>query len=106
MSGTKPTELTDVLSAREVLATLRAFRRGDFSKRLWGEHAGIAGEIAVCLNDVIEIADNMATELGRVRPGARAPRRLRAAGVRRERFGDEDLDARAGGGGRRRGRAR
>jgi len=49
----------------QLLAALRAFRRGDFSVRL-PRAAGIAGEIAEAFNDVVEQNDRMTREFERL----------------------------------------
>jgi len=49
----------------ELLAALRAFRRGDFSVRL-PRGRGIAGEIAEAFNDVVELNDRMTKEFERL----------------------------------------
>ena len=56
------------LETRELLAALRAFRRGDFSVRLPRGLTGVDGEIAEAFNDVVELNDRMTKRV-------RAPRR-------------------------------
>src|SRR5690242_16430921 len=58
--------ITEVLDANQVLATLVAFKKGDFSVRLPVNHVGMAGKIADVLNDIFELNENMANELSRV----------------------------------------
>ncbi len=53
-------------NADELLATLRSFRRGDFTARMSPRHTGIAGEIARIVNEVIEANDLLANELSRI----------------------------------------
>ncbi|MDE2486443.1 MAG: HAMP domain-containing protein, partial [Alphaproteobacteria bacterium] len=50
----------------ELLAALRAFRRGDFSVRLPRGLTGIDGEIAEAFNDVVEMNDRMTKEFERL----------------------------------------
>jgi HAMP domain-containing protein/signal transduction histidine kinase/CheY-like chemotaxis protein len=54
------------LQTRELLAALRAFRRGDFSVRLPRGLDGVDGEIAEAFNEVVELNDRMTTEFGRL----------------------------------------
>ena len=65
-SKTKSTARTgaDVGGAEmsELLAALRAFRRGDFSVRLPRGMTGVAGELAEAFNDVVELNDRMTKE--------------------------------------------
>src|SRR5712691_4273970 len=49
----------------ELLAALRAFRRGDFSVRLPGVRTGMSGEIAETFNDVVALSERMSEELAR-----------------------------------------
>ena len=51
---------------RQLLAALRAIRKGDFSVRLPLDQEGIAGEIAEALNDVVELNQRTAKELQRI----------------------------------------
>ena len=60
----KPTTQQDVDTA-QLLAALRAFRRGDFSVRL-PRATGMAGEIAEAFNDVVELNDRMTKEFDRL----------------------------------------
>ncbi|HEX3887411.1 MAG TPA: HAMP domain-containing protein, partial [Phenylobacterium sp.] len=50
----------------ELLAALRAFRRGDFSVRLPRGRSGASGEIAEAFNDVVELNDRMTKEFERL----------------------------------------
>ncbi|HEX5776248.1 MAG TPA: HAMP domain-containing protein, partial [Caulobacteraceae bacterium] len=54
------------LSDGELLAALRAFRRGDFSVRLPRDLTGVQGEIAEAFNDVVELNDHMTREFERL----------------------------------------
>ena len=58
----KPTD-----QLRQLLFTVKAVRRGDFSVRLPVGQEGIIAEIGEVLNDIIELNENMATEFVRVR---------------------------------------
>ncbi len=58
--------VAEILDANQVLATLIAFKKGDFSARLPVNQIGLAGKIADVLNDIFELNENMATELARV----------------------------------------
>ena len=61
----KPTDVTDILSPAELLSTLRAFCKGDFSVRLSDGHTGVAGEIAAALNDVMDLSQTLSGEISR-----------------------------------------
>ena len=72
MNGVEPEGLEGRESGRgfgrvgDLLGVLRAFHGGDFSARLPLDQVGTAHEIAVAVNDVIELAERMAHELGRI----------------------------------------
>src|SRR5438477_522285 len=53
--------------AKQLLAALGAFERGDFSARLPGDWTGIAGKIADTFNEVIRTSQRMTQELERIR---------------------------------------
>src|SRR2546430_9134775 len=53
--------------AKQLLAALGAFKRGDFSARLPGDWTGIAGKIADTFNEVIRTSQRMTQELERIR---------------------------------------
>src|SRR5919109_2324756 len=57
---------TDSLNTGQLLSTLVALKKGDFSVRLPVEWTGVAGKIADTLNDVIELNEKMAKECERV----------------------------------------
>src|SRR5215475_367167 len=59
---TKPTKLSD----RQLLAVLRAFRKGNFSVRLPMDLTGLDGEIAEAFNDVVELSARMSKEIERL----------------------------------------
>jgi HAMP domain-containing protein/signal transduction histidine kinase/CheY-like chemotaxis protein len=54
------------LQTRQLLAALRAFRRGDFSVRMPRDLMGIDGEIADAFNDIVELNDRMTKEFERL----------------------------------------
>ncbi|MGZ9100112.1 MAG: HAMP domain-containing protein, partial [Brevundimonas sp.] len=54
------------LDNRQLLAALRAFRRGDFSVRLPSDLDGSDAEIAEAFNDVVELNDRMSREFSRL----------------------------------------
>jgi HAMP domain-containing protein/Tfp pilus assembly protein PilF len=56
----------DELDAKELLAALLAFKRGDFSARLPDDWTGVAGKVADTFNDVITINQRMTQELERI----------------------------------------
>src|SRR5438067_13097789 len=51
---------------KHLLGALRAVKRGDFSVRLPLDRTGLAGELAEAFNDVVEMLDRSAQELGRI----------------------------------------
>src|SRR5678815_2210068 len=62
----RPTPEGSMPMARELLRTLRAFRRGDFSVRMGTEYTGVSGEIVAALNDVIELNESLTGEVARI----------------------------------------
>src|SRR6266705_5657234 len=54
------------LDATQLLAVLRAFKRGDFSARLPEDWTGVPGKIADTFNAVIETNQRMTRELKRI----------------------------------------
>ena len=58
--------VAEILDANQVLATLIAFKKGDFTARMPVNQIGLAGKIADVLNDIFELNENMANELARV----------------------------------------
>jgi HAMP domain-containing protein/CheY-like chemotaxis protein len=62
----KEVPIAEILDANHVLATLIAFKKGDFSVRLPVNQIGLAGKIADVLNDVFELNESMANELSRI----------------------------------------
>ncbi|MDB9510767.1 HAMP domain-containing protein [Kamptonema animale CS-326] len=57
---------SDNLYAKQLLRTLVAVKKGDFSVRMPIDQTGLAGKIADALNDVIELNERMAAELDRI----------------------------------------
>ncbi len=57
----------DSLDANQILKTMMALKRGDFSVRLPIEWTGTAGKIADTFNNVVEMNERMAGELERLR---------------------------------------
>src|SRR5260221_7970958 len=60
-------ELPEGLDKRQLLAALKAYRRGNFSVRLPDHLAGIDGRVAEVFNEVVELNQRMADELARLR---------------------------------------
>src|SRR5262245_20059177 len=58
--------VAEILDANHLLATLIAFKKGNFSVRLPVNQVGLAGKIADVLNDIFELNENMAEELAKV----------------------------------------
>src|SRR5918911_3735382 len=54
------------IDARQLLAALKAFKRGDFAARLPDDWTGLAGKIADTFNDVIATNQRMTRELERI----------------------------------------
>src|SRR6185437_5674206 len=54
------------LPTKQLLAALRAFRKGDFSVRLPLDLSGTSGEIAEAFNDIIELNEAMTCEFQRL----------------------------------------
>lgn len=57
---------TDNLDSKQLLKTLAAVKKGNFSVRMPTDQTGIAGKIADTLNDIIELNERMAAELDRI----------------------------------------
>src|SRR5215212_10691825 len=55
-----------MLDRGELLKSLRAFKRGDFSVRMPLNLTGVDGEIAQAFNDVVEMEETKAAEIARV----------------------------------------
>ena len=63
-NGARATE-PDTLDLREVLRALQSVRDGDFSVRLPGDKAGLAGKIADTFNEIVSSSERLASELER-----------------------------------------
>jgi hypothetical protein len=63
MTTTPSTSDADTLNLQQLLETLVAVKKGNFSARMPIDQTGIAGKIADTLNDIIEMNEQMATEL-------------------------------------------
>jgi len=57
---------SDDLDLKQLLKTLVAVKKGDFSARMPIEQTGIAGKVADTLNEIIELNEKMAAELERI----------------------------------------
>ncbi|WP_013323059.1 HAMP domain-containing protein [Gloeothece verrucosa] len=66
MSNSQQTYNNDTLDLQELLKTLVAVKKGDFSARLPIDHTGMAGKVADTLNEIIEMNEKMAAELERI----------------------------------------
>ncbi len=60
------TATADTAFDRQLLGTLLAFRKGDWSVRLPPDLTGISGKIADVLNDIIDANERVAKEFDRV----------------------------------------
>ena len=60
-------EQVDLIDARLLLKSWRAFKKGDFSVRLPTDQIGMAGELAEAFNDTVELAAEFVAELSRIR---------------------------------------
>ncbi len=60
------TPSSEVLDLKQLLATLRAYRNGDFSVRMPEDLTGMAGKVCDALNEIIDMADGAVTEFERV----------------------------------------
>jgi HAMP domain-containing protein len=60
------TKDTDDLDAKQLLRTLAAIKKGDFSVRMPLDQTGMAGKIADTLNDIIDLNERMTAELSRI----------------------------------------
>ena len=68
MAGDALTAL-DFAHLKEMLGVLRSVCRGDFTTRLSEKEVGVAGEIALAVNSLIEMNDRLAREIDRVAHG-------------------------------------
>ncbi|HEX6990844.1 MAG TPA: response regulator [Gemmatimonadales bacterium] len=56
----------DTLDAAELLEVLTAVKRGDFTARLPRDRVGVRGKVADTLNDIIQMNQDLVTEIDRV----------------------------------------
>jgi HAMP domain-containing protein/signal transduction histidine kinase/DNA-binding response OmpR family regulator len=77
---------SETVNRREILAALRALRRGDFSVRLPDDRTGLDGQVCEVFNEVADLAATMSAELRHVQQGVgqegRLRRRMRRHGMR------------------------
>ncbi len=77
---------SEPLGRRELLAALRALKRGDFSVRLPDDLTGVDGQICEVFNELTQIADGLRTEAVELRQAVgkegRTRRRLTRSGAR------------------------
>ncbi|MCC5640328.1 HAMP domain-containing protein [Nostoc sp. CHAB 5844] len=66
MATEQLTRETDNLDLKQLLKTLTAVKKGDFSVRMSVDQTGLAGKIADTLNDIIDQNERMALELQRI----------------------------------------
>src|SRR6185312_10790750 len=59
-------EIPMTIDARQLLSTLMALKRGDFSVRMPSDLTGIDGKIADTLNEIIQNCDGMAGGIANV----------------------------------------
>src|SRR2546430_323114 len=64
--SSRPQSTVDKIDAAELLKTLTAFKKGDFSIRLPVTWSGLSGKIADTLNEIFQLNEAMAKELERV----------------------------------------
>src|SRR5262245_28892885 len=63
---TTVTAPAEVLDLKTLLATLQAFRKGDFTTRMPEDWTGMPGKIADTLNEIIDMAADTSAEFERV----------------------------------------
>ncbi|BAT55711.1 GAF sensor hybrid histidine kinase [Nostoc sp. NIES-3756] len=66
MATEQLTRETDELDLKQLLKTLTAVKKGDFSARMPLEQTGLAGKISDTLNEIIDQNERMAAELKRI----------------------------------------
>src|SRR6266699_3889467 len=64
-SGAK-TNGTKTIDANVLLTTLIAFKKGNFAARMPLDRTGVEGKIADALNDILELNQQMVSELDRI----------------------------------------
>ena len=65
MAKTRPTT-NGAFSQRQLLAALRALKKGDFKVRLADDQTGLPGAIAEAFNEVVELMEGSTEELERI----------------------------------------
>ena len=63
---TRADQQVDSLDLKEILQVLTAVKKGDFSVRMPVDKIGLAGKVADCLNDIIELNEQMTNEFARL----------------------------------------
>jgi HAMP domain-containing protein/CheY-like chemotaxis protein/signal transduction histidine kinase len=66
MTTASPKTESNHLDLQQLLRTLAEVKKGNFSVRMPSDRTGLAGKIADTLNDIIEMNEQMATELERI----------------------------------------
>ncbi|HUJ56957.1 MAG TPA: HAMP domain-containing protein, partial [Kofleriaceae bacterium] len=86
-SNGRPKTGPELIDRRELLAALRAFRRGDFTVKLREDVAGVDGQIAETFNELVDMvrvikdeAADVSTAVGKHGQAARRVRRFTATG--------------------------
>ena len=62
-NGAARTNEADALDLREILRALQSVRDGEFSVRLPGDKAGLAGKVADTFNEIVSSNERLASEL-------------------------------------------
>src|SRR3984957_11794952 len=65
MAKTQPTK-NGAFNQRQLLAALRAFKKGDFTARLSDDQTGVPGAIAEAFNEAMEFMEQSTEELERI----------------------------------------
>ena len=69
---------TDTLERRQLLAAVRALRRGEFQVRLPDDRAGIDGQICEAFNELVQFAGGLSEEITELRQRIRRIQGLEA----------------------------
>src|SRR5258706_15802189 len=84
-----PTPQAPALEHRQILAALRAFRRGDFTAKMREDLAGVDGQIAETFNEIVEMvktireeASDVSISVGKQGQAAKRMRRFNFSGGR------------------------
>ena len=85
--GTGSKEAAPQLDHRQILAALRAFKRGDFTTRMREDLSGVDGQIAETFNELVEMvntikeeASDVSTSVGKEGQAQKRMRRMNASG--------------------------